>query len=158
MQFEALRQEARAQGRQLDDEPPPAEPLVAALELIAGLIEGLRADAVPLLDAQLPHLALAASQTPLLDVRQAAFGVCGDLAVYAPALLEPVWRRAAQQQRVERAHAVRLQVVEGLMPLLLHSVHPAFAGVCNNALWTLGELASLLGAQFAPVVEPLMQV
>lgn len=42
------------------------------------------------------------------------------------------------------------------MPLLLHSVHPAYGGVCNNALWTLGELVPLLGAQFAPLVEPLL--
>jgi hypothetical protein len=53
--------------------------------------------------------------------------VCGDLAIAAPAQLSGV--------------------LEQLVPLLLHSAHPAFGGACNNALWVLGTLAPLLAQQ-----------
>lgn len=39
---------------------------------------------------ELAPLLLAAAQTPLFDVRAAAFALCGDLAAQSPASLEPI--------------------------------------------------------------------
>jgi transportin-1 len=114
--------------------------LVAALDLVAGVVEALRASADPLVAASpqlLPLLMAAAAAPNDPELRQSALALAGDLA------------RACYP----RLHAHLAEIV----PLALACLTPASLSreeclpAANNACWSLGELAvAAPGGAFAP--------
>ncbi|KAF8063844.1 TRN1 [Scenedesmus sp. PABB004] len=105
-----------------------AELHMAALDLLAGLADGLRASVEPLVAAAgagLPAALLAAARDEAREVRQSAFALVGDLAKACPSHLLP---------RLAEFVSASLACME--VPALTEANMPS----ANNALWSLGEL------------------
>ena len=112
---------------------PERDFVVAALDLVSGLAEGLGAGLAPLAaspaGAPLLPCLVAACADPDPDIRQSAFALAGDLARAAPGALAP-----------------SPGVLSELLALAAGRLDPAGdtgdgAPAANNAAWALGELA-----------------
>lgn len=118
--------------------------VISSLDLVSGLAEGLGPSIHGLLaHSQLRSMVLQCCQDPSSDVRQSAFALVGDLARSCwdqvrpalPALLE-----------LARAQLDTAHVTQANMP------------ACNNACWSLGELAIKATAEeLAPVAMPVLE-
>lgn len=118
------------------DEGDP-ELVVCALDLISGMIEGLQQNSEALLaGSNVLNLIMSCIRHDMLDVRQSAMGVVGDLAKHAPEVLRPV--------------------LGEMIPVLIESIDPDVPTVCNNASWSIGEIAVRIGADMEPYVEPCL--
>ncbi|CAO3587824.1 unnamed protein product [Absidia cylindrospora] len=111
----------------LDMDPPDAEFIVAALDLLSGVVQGLGSMVIPLIDNSNPSLfvllgvCLKESRT---DVLQSTCALAGDLAITCFDRLLP--------------H------LPNLVPLLIQQAENndlEHISVCSNAIWTLGEIA-----------------
>ncbi|WIA22073.1 hypothetical protein OEZ85_004416 [Tetradesmus obliquus] len=101
---------------------------MAALDMLAGVADGLRASVEPLVAAAspaLPALVLAACGDSASDVRQSAFALVGDLAKSCPSHVLP---------RLDEFVKLSLACME--VPALTEPNMPS----ANNAIWSLGEL------------------
>uniref|UniRef100_K3WSY9 Importin N-terminal domain-containing protein n=1 Tax=Globisporangium ultimum (strain ATCC 200006 / CBS 805.95 / DAOM BR144) TaxID=431595 RepID=K3WSY9_GLOUD len=111
-----------------------AELIVCALDLVSGIIEGLRNNSEGLLHgSNILNLVMGCVRHEMLDVRQSAMGVVGDLAKNASEILRPG--------------------LEHILPVLIESIDPDEPTVCNNASWAVGEIAVRIGAGIEPYVE-----
>jgi len=114
--------------------------IVCALDLLSGLAEGLESALDNLLTThpQLLQLLYECMQERDPDVRQSSFALLGDLAkVCCPHLLPHL---------------------NYFLPLCASNLNPAFPSVCNNASWSIGELAIKAGAApLAPHIDHLMR-
>lgn len=111
-----------------------AELIVCALDLVSGIIEGLRNSSEGLLaNSNILNLVMGCVRHDVLDVRQSAMGVVGDLAKNAPEVLRPG--------------------LVHILPVLIESIDPDEPTVCNNASWAVGEIAVRIGADMEPYVE-----
>jgi transportin-1 len=133
-------------------EPPDKEFLVAALDLMSGLVQGLGEHLGPLISQTTPNLIelvthclrvlpprILIQQDEIDDVRQSGFALLGDLAISCFPFLQPYLP--------EIMHTLIPQIVpEGTAP-----------SVCNNAAWAAGEIAIQIGPQFRPFVLPLLE-
>ncbi|KAF4044786.1 HEAT-like repeat [Phytophthora infestans] len=115
------------------DEGDP-ELIVCALDLISGMIEGLQNNSEALLNgSNILNVLMSCVRHDVMDVRQSAMGVVGDLAKHAPNILRPS--------------------LGDLLPVLIENIDPDLATVCNNASWSVGEIAIRIGAEMEPYVE-----
>ncbi|DAZ98316.1 TPA: hypothetical protein N0F65_008902 [Lagenidium giganteum] len=124
-----------------DCEEGDPEFLVCALDLVSGMIEGLRHNSQALLaNSNILNILVECVKHMVYDVRQSAMGVVGDLAKYAIEVLRPA--------------------VPTLLPILIENIDPDNPVVCNNASWSVGEIAIKIGAEMEPYTErclaPLM--
>ncbi|KAF1781744.1 Armadillo-type fold [Phytophthora cactorum] len=115
------------------DEGDP-ELIVCALDLVSGMIEGLQNNSEALLNgSNILNVLMSCVRHEVMDVRQSAMGVVGDLAKHAPNLLRPS--------------------LGDLLPVLIENIDPDLPTVCNNASWSVGEIAIRIGAEMEPYVE-----
>uniref|UniRef100_M4BCU6 Importin N-terminal domain-containing protein n=1 Tax=Hyaloperonospora arabidopsidis (strain Emoy2) TaxID=559515 RepID=M4BCU6_HYAAE len=127
---------ADAMSEQSPDEFDEGDPelIVCALDLISGMIEGLQHSSEALLNgSNILNVLMSCVRHEVLDVRQSAMGVVGDLAKYASNTLRPS--------------------LGGLLPVLIENLNPDLQTVCNNASWSVGEIAIRIGAEMEPYVE-----
>eukprot|EP00984_Skeletonema_dohrnii_P034998 scaffold34593_cov122-Skeletonema_dohrnii-CCMP3373.AAC.5 len=119
----------------VDDEL--ADPMICAIDLIDGLIEGLGSNFATLVAGSarfgptFPNLLQQIVAHDIPGVRISAFAVLGDLARQAPTLIEA-----------------------GLPTLLseaISSIDPMHPAVCNNSLWALGEICVRCGENAGPL-------
>lgn len=106
------------------------------------------------------------SQSDWEDVRRSAFGVLGDLARVAWALIEPYRRkflgRAAliicwqQAQPQYPTHAFVFCVTVEFVERIADNLMRATPSACNNATWALGEVALNLGQSIEPHLPNLL--
>ena len=120
---------------EVDDEL--ADPMICAIDLIDGLIEGLGPNFANLVagsarfGATFPNLLQQIASSDIPDVRISAFAVVGDLARQAPTLIEA-----------------------GLPTLLsetISSIDPMHPAECNNGLWAVGEICVRCGENSGPL-------
>lgn len=120
---------------EVDDEL--ADPMICAIDLIDGLIEGLGPNFANLVagsarfGATFPNLLQQIVSSDIPDVRISAFAVVGDLARQAPTLIEA-----------------------GLPTLLsetISSIDPMHPAECNNGLWAVGEICVRCGENSGPL-------
>lgn len=129
---------------EVDDEL--ADPMICAIDLIDGLIEGLGPNFANLVagsarfGATFPNLLQQIVSSEIPDVRISAFAVVGDLARQAPTLIEA-----------------------GLPTFLsetISSIDPMHPAECNNGLWAVGEICVRCGENpgpLAPYAADLLQ-
>lgn len=116
------------------DEPPSKDFAICALDVISALCEGLGelfASLVRDTSSQetLFQLMFAAMQDSLPELRQSSFSLAGELSKHCVGLVGP---------------AVAAQLLQQSIPCL-NTDYPL---VCNNAAWTVGELALQVGGEF----------
>jgi transportin-1 len=124
MQFEKYRHNPNA-----IDEPDKTF-LVVSLDLLSGLTQGLGNDIDPLyLRSDILDLLCHCISYPEAPVRQSAYALVGDLAITCPNILRPFIPR--------------------IMPELITQIQPEpkfeFISACNNATWSVGEVALHFG-------------
>ena len=123
-----------------------ADPIVCALDLLDGLVEGLTESFAALVASSQrfnPHFLSVVHtmcQHEIAGVRMSAFALVGDLAKNTPALLEPGLSRIITEA--------------------LHNMDPIQPQVCTNAVWATGEICVRCRghpAVLKPHVASLMQ-
>ncbi|KAJ2719596.1 hypothetical protein GGI07_005123 [Coemansia sp. Benny D115] len=124
-------------------EVPDCDLVIVALDLISSIVQALGDDAQHLIAGhngvalQLVGMCMV---DPVTDVRQSAFALLGDLAMHCFALLRPQLDGIMQQ----------------LIPQIDHNY--AHIHVCNNASWSVGEIALKAGGEMMqPYVNPLLE-
>ncbi|KAK9804853.1 hypothetical protein WJX72_008726 [[Myrmecia] bisecta] len=128
---------------------PEREFIICALDLISGMAEGLGASIESLVGASnLREVLLQCCQDPSPDVRQSAFALVGDLSKVCATHLQPIMKEL-----------VTLAVAN----LDLTMIRQENMSACNNACWSLGELAIKVQPEqlqpfAAPIVERLVPV
>jgi len=116
---------------------------ICALDVISALSEGLGAVFVQLVnDTQtvgvLFELMFASMKDDLPELRQSGYSLSGEMCKHSFALL--------QQQPPEMTH--------GLLQRSVQSLDTDYPLVCNNAAWTIGELALQVGGDFLVAYIP----
>ncbi|QRW12567.1 importin subunit beta-2 [Ceratobasidium sp. AG-Ba] len=120
--------------------------LIVALDLLSGLTQGLGSSIVQLVQqSQPPLLQLLAVclKHPDPPVRQSGYALVGDMAISCFEVLRPV--------------------IPQIMPELIEQIMPEpkieFVSACNNAAWSVGEVALHYGSdpEFGQWVTPLIQ-
>jgi transportin-1 len=125
-----LQYQAYQQNPDLDE--PDKSFLVVALDLLSGLTQGLGMSLEPFITASQPNLLTLLTvclKHPQAPVRQSGYALVGDLAMSCFALLRP--------------H------MPGIMAELIAQLDPEpkveFVSACNNAAWSVGEVALRYG-------------
>lgn len=128
-------------------EAPEKDFMVTSLDLIDGLIQGFEQHSVDLIkqnDTDLVKLLLMCFEDYTDDVRQSAYALLGDLAIF---VLDATISPHLQQILVCIGHEINNRT---------YSSYP----VCNNAIWALGEIYLRLpegkGASFLPNLVDLL--
>ncbi|AEY97208.1 FAER219Cp [Eremothecium gossypii FDAG1] len=108
-------------------EVPEKDFVITSLDLIDGLVQGLRSHSCDLLfpnnDLTMLQVMLQCLQDPTHDVRQSTFALLGDIATfYDPALIQPFLPAFLKAISTE----------------LMHSDLPEAVSSVNNAVWCLG--------------------
>ncbi|KAB5593276.1 Importin subunit beta-2 [Ceratobasidium theobromae] len=120
--------------------------LIVALDLLSGLTQGLGAQIIPLVQASQPpllQLLAVCLKHPDPPVRQSGYALVGDMSISCFSVLRPV--------------------IPQIMPELIEQIMPEpkmeFVSACNNAAWSVGEVALHYGAdpEFGQWVAPLIQ-
>lgn len=112
--------------------------IVCGLDLLSGIAEGIGASIESLVaGSPLPDLLVECCKDENPDIRQSAFALVGDLARACPGHLRPV-----MQQLFSLA----------TLNISPQSLTNETKSVCNNACWSLGELACTAAPE---VVRPL---
>ncbi|EIN06595.1 ARM repeat-containing protein [Punctularia strigosozonata HHB-11173 SS5] len=127
-----------------DLDEPDRQFLVVALDLLSGLTQGLGMALEPFLaQSQLFNLLTVCLKHPQAPVRQSAYALVGDMAMGCFPLLRP--------------H------MPGIMSELIEQLDPEpkveFISACNNAAWSVGEVALRYGRddpEFRQWVNPLI--
>lgn len=118
---------------------PEKEFLITSLDMIDGLVQGLQGDMSGIIAQTQPpltELLLTCFDDSLMDVRQSAFALLGDLAMYTVDVLTPY------MDRLIKASIAQMDMEFG-------------PGVCNNAIWSVGEICLQLGPSISPYAEEL---
>ncbi|KAJ1836451.1 hypothetical protein LPJ63_000239 [Coemansia sp. RSA 2711] len=122
---------------------PNKDLVIVALDLISAIVQALGEESQALI-AQHNGVALQlvgmCMVDPETDVRQSAFALLGDLAMYCFALVSPQ--------------------LEPIMQQLIPQIDRGFShlNVCNNAAWSVGEIALKAGEELmTPYVAPLLE-
>lgn len=122
-------------------DPPDKEFLVAALDLMSGLVQGMGdslGDVIAQTDPALIQLLIHCLEDPIDDVRQSGFALLGDFAILLFQFLGPYMQ----------------QLMTALIPQI--EFDGRAPSVVNNAAWAAGEIAIQLGGQFRPYVQHLL--
>ena len=122
----------------LDDiDEDMTDPIICALDLIDGLVEGLGLNFAALVNASARYgptflnVLQSMAEHFVPGVRMSAFALLGDLARLAPSLIEA-----------------------GLPKLLsevISSIDPTHPAMCNNAVWAIGEVCVRCGENSGPL-------
>ncbi|GMM38027.1 Kap104 protein [Saccharomycopsis crataegensis] len=115
---------------------PEKDFIITAIDLIDGLVQGLGVHSAELImqnggrdnNTNLVDLLLTCFQDPVHDVRQSAFALLGDLAIF---VLRPVV----------------LPYLHPIMQCIINEINSRnyeASPVCNNAAWTLGEMSLVM--------------
>ncbi|THH08002.1 hypothetical protein EW145_g3006, partial [Phellinidium pouzarii] len=127
-------------------EEPDRSFLVVALDLLSGLTQGLGMAIEPFINASNPNLLdllTVCLKHPQAPVRQSAYALVGDLAMHCFPLLRP---------KIP-------QIMQELVLQLDPEPKVEFISACNNAAWSVGEVAlryGLADPEFAQWVQPLI--
>lgn len=114
---------------------------VTALDMLDGIVQGVGADVVPLLQSvDFVPLLLTSISTEIEDVAQSALALLGDVALYAHPFLP--------------THPQLEQIILSALEQMDLSKGPA---VINNSIWASGELALKMGPGIQPYAEALLQ-
>lgn len=120
-------------------EIPDKEFEITAIDLIDGLVQGLKHNIVELATQVQPpliELLLFCFEDEVFEVRQSALATLGDLAINAIDLLVPS--------------------MDKIMKHLITQMDMAFTpAVCNNAVWSAGEIVLKLGKNVEPYAKDL---
>jgi hypothetical protein len=117
--------------------PPDRDFIICSLDLIGGLVEGIREKMEPLIkESRLLDLLFMCMKHESGDVRQSAFALVGELSKSSIGLLAPCLGQ--------------------YVPVLIHNIHPEHQAACNNAVWAIGEISMRVGSQIQPMVAPVM--
>lgn len=115
--------------------------VVCSLDLVAGIIEGIGGNSMGLVQQNnaelLPILLQTCQDDDNHSVRQSSFAVLGDLSHSVPQVVKP--------------HVAKF------VPVAIKNLTPLISGVCNNASWSLGELAVQCSDEMKPFIEPALQ-
>ena len=115
-----------------DLEEPDKSFLVVALDLLSGLTQGLAMSLEPYIQASQPNLLdllAVCLKHPQAPVRQSAYALVGDLAMHCFPLLRPKMPLIMQELVLQLAPEPRVE----------------FVSACNNAAWSVGEVALRYG-------------
>lgn len=113
------------------NDPPNKDVIIASLDMLSGLTEGLGPDIGVLWQTSQVNVFLYSCMSDSMEeVRQSAFALLGDLARSCYHILDPV-------------------ELNKMMTLLLQNLVPSAVSVCNNATWALGELALQMKSDMA---------
>lgn len=130
-----LQQAAAFNLDQENTEMPNKDFMIAALDLLSGLAEGLKEAITDLVaTSNIIDLTLQCMVDSLAEVRQSSFALLGDLTKACFSLVRP-------------------RIPEIMTPLALNLQYE-HVSVCNNATWAIGEIAVHLGAdirQYVPL-------
>ncbi|CEP17741.1 hypothetical protein [Parasitella parasitica] len=125
--------------------PPNVEFLIAALDLLSGIVQGLGPAIEPLIAQTNPPLIALLQRCihdPVSEVLQSTFALIGDIAIACFQLLVPF---------------LHDMIVESIQILRNGNYMISFS-VYNNALWAVGEIVMRLGSGTQPYVRGLMDV
>lgn len=112
---------------------------ITALDLIDGLVQGLKNNMSELTrQAQppLPELLAVCFEDEVYDVRQSALAVLGDIAIHAIDIIVPYLNT----------------IIKAVISQMDMKYTP---GVCNNAIWSAGEIALRLKGSMEPFAQEL---
>ncbi|TFY79591.1 hypothetical protein EWM64_g4421 [Hericium alpestre] len=129
-----------------DLDEPDKTFLVVALDLLSGLTQGLGMELKPFIEAGQPNffqLLVICLKHPQAPVRQSAYALIGDLAMACFPLLRP--------------HMA--DIMQELIMQLDPEPKVEFISACNNAAWSVGEVALRYGRddpEFQQWVNPLI--
>lgn len=117
--------------------------LASALDLVSGLLEGLRGSMVePVKASPLLGLLHECQKLASMEARQGVYSVLGEMAKECMPALAPS--------------------LSHFLPRLHSDIRPIYGDCCNNAMWALGEIAVSLGGSSssfaAKMVPPLVGV
>ena len=115
-----------------DLEEPDKSFLVVALDLLSGLTQGLAMSLGPYIQASQPNLLdllAVCLKHPQAPVRQSAYALVGDLAMHCFPLLRPKMPLIMQELVLQLDPEPRVE----------------FVSACNNAAWSVGEVALRYG-------------
>lgn len=104
-------------------DPPEVSLMVASIDLISGMCEGLLSNMYDFLkNYNIGEILVVACQDDSTNVLKSLFGLIGDLSKYAYSLIEPF--------------------VPQMLPLIIDQIKPRVlhVNVANNATWAFGEL------------------
>ena len=124
-----------SQGDDYDSED--ADPIVCAVDLLDGLVEGLGPNFAALVPSsrnygeQFLTVLVGLAGHDIAGVRMSTFAVVGDLTRQAPAVIQPGFGE------------ILTEAVASMDPM-----HPA---VCNNAVWAVGEICVKCGTNAEPL-------
>ncbi|TDL23096.1 ARM repeat-containing protein [Rickenella mellea] len=139
-----LNYQAYQQNPDLDE--PDKSFLVVALDLLSGLTQGLGMTLEPYIATSVPSLLdllAVCLKYPQAPVRQSAYALVGDLAMHCFPLLRP------------KMPIIMQELVAQLDP----EPKVEYISACNNAAWSVGEVALRYGVgdpEFAQWVQPLI--
>ena len=123
-----------------DEDVPVKDFAICALDVISALCEGLEDKFVTLVDNSrdmLLQVTFACLQDSLPELRQSAFALTGDICKHGIVLIAPLTTQ--------------------LIEMILRNLSPDHPMVCNNASWTVGELAIKVGGvTMLPYINRLM--
>ncbi|KAI8333104.1 armadillo-type protein [Chlamydoabsidia padenii] len=123
-------------------DPPDVEFMIFALDLLSGLIQGLGSVMAPLISQSEPKLLSLLDvcvRDPLTEVLQPTFVLIGDIATSCFEQLEPY------------LHSFLPDMVDQMLP------DYQCLSVCNNAMWSVGEIALRWGDNIEPFIPRLME-
>eukprot|EP00970_Alexandrium_tamarense_P009176 scaffold1812_cov181-Alexandrium_tamarense.AAC.8 len=123
--------------KEMTEDDDLADPVICSVDLIDGLVEGLGPNFGSLVNGSarfgptFSNLLVGLSEHFITGIRMSIFALLGDLARQAPALIEA-----------------------GLPTLLkeaISSITPMYPAMCNNAVWSIGEVCVRCGDNAAPL-------
>ncbi|KZT69634.1 ARM repeat-containing protein [Daedalea quercina L-15889] len=139
-----LQYQAYQQNPEIDE--PDKSFLVVALDLLSGLTQGLGMALQQLIGTSQPNLVSLLTvclKHPQASVRQSAYALVGDMAMHCFPMLKP------------HTPAIMQELIEQLDP----EPKVEFVSACNNAAWSVGEIALRYGRddpEFRQWVQPLI--
>ncbi|KAG5439546.1 hypothetical protein PCANB_002121 [Pneumocystis canis] len=122
-------------------EAPDKNFLIASLDLLSGLAEGLGPNFEYLIIQAEPPLVQLLSiciTNPLPEVRQSSYALLGDLSIFCFQHIKPY------------IAPLMSELIEQL------NLHYESLGVCSNAAWSAGEISLKMGHEMLPYVDPLL--
>ena len=121
--------------------------LSSSLDVISSIIGSLKESVQPLVEEyNLISVLTGCMEDNDAYVRQAAFGVLGDLAQYCYIVVKPHIKTFVML-------CVKYMNVEYALCCLLRCRYPS---VCNNAIWSLGEMVLRAGTEMALYAEAVL--
>ncbi|KAJ1660263.1 hypothetical protein IWQ61_000785 [Dispira simplex] len=123
-------------------EHPDKDFIIVALDLVSGMVQGMGNAADGLVASSQPplmHLLMACMSDLVAEVRQSAYALLGDLAISCFGQVRPF--------------------IQQIFTELIGQINPKTdqISVCNNAVWSGGELTLQIGAEMEPWVNPMLE-